>query len=159
MKISDSKLSCIMDHPIHNNNNTNDHNDSFHSDADESLADDDDDGTSIRKPPRSENSVGTNDDLAKGSLSTTNDNNTNNNNDPNSNGISSSAETLKEVRQIKIIIVLVLLVSIAGAISVFFYTKYSEQNEFEVQFENDANKVRSIVLFHLVFLSVFALRC
>ena len=56
-------------------------------------------------------------------------------------GISSSKQTIREVRKVKIIVVLVLLVSIAGAIAVFFYTKYSEQKEFETQFQDDANKV------------------
>lgn len=56
--------------------------------------------------------------------------------------ISSSAQTKREVRQIKVIIVLVLLISIAGAVAVFYYTKSSEQKEFENQFYDDANKVR-----------------
>ena len=71
-------------------------------------------------------------------------NNTNNKDGMKDGIVLSSAQTNKEVRQVKVIIILVLLISIAGAIAVFFYTKYSEQEEFENQFNDDANKVRRV---------------
>ena len=56
-------------------------------------------------------------------------------------GIQSSSKTRKEVRRVKFLVLIVVLISIIGAILVFFYTKSSEQQQFEHQFEDDANKV------------------
>jgi hypothetical protein len=47
----------------------------------------------------------------------------------------------KEVRQVKVVIVLVVFMSILGALSVFFYSKWFEQSQFEKSFYSDGTKV------------------
>ena len=127
-----------MNHP--NNVSSSD------SDQDSLVEDEKSDRPQQKTLPHSEYSGSTSKETDGRTGWNTNKANSDDKNDPNNNnGISSSAETLREVRQIKIVILLVLLVSIAGAISVFFYTRHSEQQEFEIQFENDANKVTYIL--------------
>jgi hypothetical protein len=67
-------------------------------------------------------------------------------------GIQSSKKTKKEVRQVKLLVLIVVLISIVGAILVFFYTTMSEQQQFEHQFEDDANKVSIFLGRYLRFL-------
>ena len=56
-------------------------------------------------------------------------------------GIQSSTRAKKEVQQVKLLLLIVVLLSIVGAVLVYIYTTRSEQEQFERQFEDDANKV------------------
>jgi hypothetical protein len=49
--------------------------------------------------------------------------------------------TTAEVRQVKLLVILVVLFSICGAVSVFFYTKSSENQQFQRQYDDDSSKV------------------
>jgi hypothetical protein len=64
-----------------------------------------------------------------------------NSNDTNNNIIYYTKTTRAEVRQMKVLVLLAVLFSICGAVGVFFYTKLSENKQFQKQYEDDSNKV------------------
>jgi hypothetical protein len=49
--------------------------------------------------------------------------------------------TKSEVRKVKVLVLLAVLFSMCGAVGVFFYIKYTENKQFEKQYEDDSTKV------------------